>query len=297
MSGFWSGFIIVITAGMILACLVLLFANAKGVPGETGEHVWDDDLREFNNPLPRWWLNLFVLTIIIATVYLVLYPGLGNLAGRLGWTSTQQMQADLGRITAKRTAAFAALAGKDIPALAHDASAQALGRGVFLGNCAGCHGADGHGAIGFPNLADNDWKFGGSPEQIVASITKGREAQMPALNGTLSPEALQALLDFVPYWSDPALSPARREAGLKQFATSCAACHGADGRGNILIGSPNLTDDIWLYGAGREKVRQAILFGRHGQMPAHENILSPDEIRVVAAYVYGLSEHAETPAP
>lgn len=291
MSPFWSAFVIVISVAMMIACLWLLFANAKGVPGQTGEHVWDDDLREYNNPLPRWWLNLFVLTVLFAAGYLAFYPGLGNLSGRLGWTSRGQMEADLARITASRHAAFKALDGKSIPELAQDPAALSLGRAVFMANCAGCHGADARGAIGFPNLTDGDWKFGGTPEAIVASISHGRTAVMPPLNGTLSAQELQDLIDFVPFWSDDTLPVRKREAGLKQFAARCSGCHGADGRGLTALGSPNLTDDIWLYGSGREKVRQAILFGRSGQMPAHEQLLDADEIRVVAAWVYGQSTH------
>jgi len=296
MSAFWSIYIIVITVAMMIGCLLLLFANARGVPGESSDHLWDEDLRENNNPLPRWWFNLFVLTVLFAAGYLLFYPGLGNLSGRLGWTSTKQMQAGLDELTARRRAVYATLAGKDIPALARDPAAQSLGRAVFLGNCAGCHGADARGALGFPDLSDNDWLFGGTPEAIVASITHGREAQMPAFNGILSAQAMQALIDFVPYWSDAKLSANKRAAGMQQFASTCAACHGADGHGNQTLGAPNLSDDIWLFGGTPERVRETILFGRRAQMPAHESILSADEIRVVAAYVYGLSNAAAAPA-
>ncbi len=289
MSAFWSDWVIVITFAMMGGCLWLLFGNSRGKPGESTDHVWDDDLREFNNPLPRWWFNVFVLTVIFGAGYLAFYPGLGNLGGRLGWTSTKQMQAKLDELTARRHAAFAALAGKDIPALAKDPSAQSLGRAVFLGNCAGCHGADARGAVGFPNLTDKDWLYGGSPEAIVETIAHGRHGIMPPIGLGLTADARQALLDFVPFWSDTTLDPAKREAGMRQFAITCAPCHGADGKGNQALGSPNLTDDIWLFKGGREGVGDTIMKGRQSTMPAHENILTPDEIRVVAAYVYGLS--------
>lgn len=289
MNSFWSTFVIVITVAMFIGCLWLLLANSRGVPGEVKDHSWDDDLQEYNNPLPRWWFNLFLLTLVFGAVYLVMYPGLGNLPGVLGWSKEKQMQADLDQLTAKRRAAFAALAGMDIPTLAKNPSAQSLGHSIFLNNCAGCHGADAKGAIGFPNLTDNDWLFGGEPDKIVESITHGREGMMPPFGAALSPEALNALLDFVPHWSDPTLSAEKREAGMKQFMITCAACHGPDGKGNQVIGSPNLTDDIWLFGGTREQVRETITNGRHARMPAHENILSADEIRVVASYVYGLS--------
>jgi cytochrome c oxidase cbb3-type subunit 3 len=296
MNSFWSAFVIVITVAMFIGCLWLLLANSRGVPGEVKDHVWDDDLREYNNPLPRWWFNLFLLTLVFGAVYLVMYPGLGNLPGVLGWTHTKQMQADLDQLTAKRRAAYAALAGMDVPTLAQNPAAQSLGHAIFLNNCAGCHGADAKGAIGFPNLTDNDWLFGGDPDKIVESITHGREGMMPPIGAALPPEALNALLDFVPYWSDPKLSADKREAGMKQFMLTCAACHGADGKGNPIIGAPNLTDDIWLFGGGRERVRETLTAGRHAKMPSHESILSPDEIRVVASYVYGLSHPAGSTA-
>jgi len=291
----WHWFVIIITAAMLAGSLWLLFANARRRPGDSAEdtgHVWDGDLRERNNPLPRWWLNLFVLTVVFAVAYLALYPGLGNYAGRLGWTQQNQVQAALAAINDRRATLYAQFHGRDIAALAGDAAAQSLGRETFLRNCAGCHGADARGALGFPNLADADWLYGGRPEDIVASITGGRRGTMPPFNGALGPDTLKALIDFIPRWSDPGLPAAARASGLKQFAVTCAACHGADGRGNPALGAPNLTDDIWLYGGSAEHVRETILFGRTGGMPPHADLLSPDDIRLVAAYVYGLARPA-----
>jgi cytochrome c oxidase cbb3-type subunit 3 len=296
MTPFWNVFVIVVSIAMMIACLWLLFANARGTPGENTGHVWDDDLREYNNPLPRWWLNLFVLTVLFAAGYLAFYPGLGNLAGHLGWTSTGQMEADLARLTERRSAAFAAFKDKDLPALAQDASALSIGRAVYLGNCAGCHGTDAQGAIGFPNLADADWKFGGEPDAILHSIARGRIGQMPPMGAALTPEGLEALVSFVPFWSDSSLAPAVREAGMKQFMVTCAGCHGAEGKGLAVLGAPNLSDDIWLYGGGRDRVRAIIQNGVRGEMPAHETILTADEIRVVAAYLLSLSKPAATVA-
>lgn len=294
MSAFWHWFIAIITVGSLVAYLWLLFANASRKPGEAEDtgHVWDEDLRERNNPLPRWWLNLFVLTVVFAFGYLVMYPGLGNWAGTLGWTQRGQVQAALDDVAARRAGLYAQFQGRDVAALAADPAAQSLGREVFLRNCAGCHGADAAGAIGFPNLTDADWLYGGDPDTIVASITNGRHGAMPAFNGGLTPEALKALTDFVPRWSDASLNPGVRADGLRQFAITCAACHGADGRGNPALGAPNLTDGTWLYGGNVEQVRETILFGRGGTMPAHATLLSADDIRLAAAHVYGLSRHA-----
>lgn len=294
MSPFWHWFIIVITVGSMIGSLWLLFANARARPGETEDtgHVWDDDLREKNNPLPRWWLNLFVITVVFGAGYLFLYPGLGNYAGRLGWTEQKEAAADLAQVHARREALYARFAGEDVAALAQDPAARALGRDVFMANCAGCHGADARGALGFPNLSDNDWLYGGQPENIVATITNGRRGAMPAFNGVLPKPAVDTLVAFVPRWNDPTLDAGTRAAGLAQFAVSCAACHGPDGHGNPLVGAPNLTDAIWLHGGTPAQVRETVLFGRNSNMPAHAEILSPDEIRFVAGYVYGLARTA-----
>lgn len=290
MSHFWSWLVVAITVASLIGAMWLLFANARGKPGEadTG-HVWDDDLREYNNPLPRWWLNLFVITTVFGALYLAFYPGLGNFAGKLGWTSQKQLQQKLDAFKAQRDRQFAAFRDRDVASLSADPGARALGRGIFLNNCAGCHGADATGALGFPNLTDKDWLYGGTPEAIVASVTGGRNGQMPAFNGSIDAETVDALVRYVAHWDDPKLDAATRERAQKQFAITCFACHGPDGHGNPLIGAPNLTDGIWLHGGTRERIRETILFGRKSAMPAHEKILTPDEIKLVAAYVYGLS--------
>jgi cytochrome c oxidase cbb3-type subunit 3 len=292
MSAFWHWFVIVITVASMLGCLWLLFANARTTGGDDTGHVWDDDLRERNNPLPRWWLNLFVLTVVFGAGYLVLFPGLGNFAGTLGWSQRGQAQAALDAVNARRGELYARFRGHDVAALAADPAAHAVGRELFLRNCAGCHGADARGAIGFPNLADHDWLYGGTPETILASITGGRRGAMPTFNGALPADAVKVLAEFLPRWSDAHLDAGTRAAALRQYAITCAACHGADGRGNPALGAPNLTDDVWLYGGSRDQVRETILFGRAGNMPAHGDLLSADDIRLVAAYVYGLSRPA-----
>ncbi len=294
MSPFWHWFVVVVTLASLAGCLWLLFGNARRAPGESEDtgHVWDGDLKEYNNPLPRWWLNLFVLTVVFALGYLAMYPGLGNYAGRLGWTQQRQAEAGLDAVRESRAALYAQFAGRGVAELARDPAAQPLGRELFLKNCAGCHGADARGAVGFPNLADADWLYGGQPEAIVASVTHGRHGVMPPFNGALQSDAVQALVAVVTRWSDPALDAGTRAAGMRQYGVTCAACHGADGRGNPAIGAPNLTDDVWLYGGTPERVRETILFGRTGGMPAHGELLSADDIRLVAAYVHGLSRPA-----
>lgn len=290
MSAFWHWFVIVITVVSILGALWLLFSNARGkMSTEDTGHVWDDDLREYNNPLPRWWLNLFVITVVFAIGYLVIYPGLGNFAGKFGWTSDKQLDERLSEVRAKRDALFAQFRDQDAGALASNAAALSLGRDVFLNTCAGCHGANAQGAIGFPNLTDGDWLYGGSPDAVLASITYGRNGMMPAFNGAIDAATVDALVSTVTHWNDPKLDAAVREKGMAQFNITCVACHGAEGKGNPLLGAPDLTDAVWLYGGTRERVRETILFGRKGAMPAHEKLLGADEIKVVAAYVLSLS--------
>jgi len=291
MSAPWHWLIIIITIVSIVGCLWLLFANARGTPGEdTTGHVWDETLREYNNPLPRWWLNLFVLTIVFAAGYLIFYPGLGNFAGSSGWTQEKQLAERLDEVKAKRQAVYAALGERDVAALARDPAVLSLGREVFLNNCAGCHGATAQGALGFPNLADKDWLYGGTPEAITTSIRDGRRGMMPPFNGVIDGPTADALVATVQHWSDSGFDPAKREIGLKQFNLTCAACHGTEAKGNPLLGSANLGDSIWLHGGGSEQIRHSILFGRQSNMPAHKEILTPDDIRVVAGYVYSLSQ-------
>ncbi|MGH8517754.1 MAG: cytochrome-c oxidase, cbb3-type subunit III [Panacagrimonas sp.] len=298
MSTFWHGFVIVLTLLGIFGCLWLLFTQSRGKTGPETTHVWDDDLTEYNNPLPRWWLNMFILTAVFGIGYLVFYPGMGNLAGRFGWTSEAEMRAELDRITARRQEQFARLSGRSVEELSHDAGAQALGRSVFVNNCAGCHGTDARGAIGFPDLTDADWLYGNQPEIVLASIEKGRNGQMPGFNGALDVSKLDALLAFLPYWADPELEASVRGDGLQAFSGTCSGCHGADGKGNVALGAPNLTDEVWLWGGRREQIRTTILFGRANHMPSHGKLISGDEARVVAAYVLSLSEApAEGAAP
>ncbi len=289
MSGLWHVVVIVLTIASIVGCLWLLFGNARGKPGEgTTGHVWDDDLRELNNPLPRWWLNLFVITIIFGIGYLVFYPGLGNFAGVTGWTQHDEMRAHLDAVRQRRQSLYASLGDRDIVALAADSAVRPLGREVYLNNCAGCHGADARGAIGFPDLTDDAWLYGGSPEAIVASIGNGRHGVMPHFNGMLDAQTADDLVDTLLNWHNPRFDAKRRERAMQKFSMVCAACHGSDAGGNMALGAPDLTDADWLYGGTRDAVRHSILFGRSGNMPAHRDLLGEDDLRVVSAWVYGL---------
>ncbi len=296
MSAFWTGFIAVLTLGNIAACWWLIRWTAKPRPNEaasseTTGHVWDEDLTEYNQPMPRWWLILFYITIVFAVVYLVLYPGLGSYAGLLGWSQYSEYEAEVQAAKERLDPLYADYASQTIPQLAKNESAMRTGQRIFANNCAVCHGSDGRGAKGFPNLADGSWLYGGEPDQIKQSVLKGREGAMPAFGSQFDEEQLTALTAYV-YELNGRDSPRSDlvEQGQQQFKTVCAACHGPEGQGNQQMGAPDLTDDAWLYGGDMATIRTTITEGRTGNMPAHEDLLGSDRVHVVAAYVYSLSQ-------
>ncbi|MDX1454386.1 MAG: cytochrome-c oxidase, cbb3-type subunit III [Gammaproteobacteria bacterium] len=296
MSTAWSLFITILTIGNIVACLWLLWWTSRDRPAETTEettgHVWDEDLEELNNPLPRWWLILFYITVVFGFIYLALYPGLGNFEGYLGWTQISQYEEESARIEAQQAETFARFAGLDIPAVAASAEANEIGSRLYANNCSVCHGADARGARGYPNLADDDWLYGGSPDAILHSIRKGRNGVMPALGSALGDQGVAEVAAYVQKLSGQALGPAAAPlaaAGEQKYQMLCTACHGADGKGNQALGAPNLTDDTWLYGGDFETIKTSIRLGRQNAMPAHDELLTDDEIRLIAAYIYSLS--------
>jgi cytochrome c oxidase cbb3-type subunit 3 len=293
----WSLFVIVLTIANILACVWLLRWTAKprsatekiGGGADTG-HVWDKDLREYNNPLPRWWLWLFYITVVFAIGYFVLYPGLGSFGGVKGWTSAGQYESEKAAAEAKANAYLAQFASMTVPQLAADPKAMTTARNLFQVNCAMCHGSDGGGAKGFPNLTDRVWQWGGDPDTVVQTITAGRIAAMPAWGPVLGPQGVDQAVAYVEQISGQPHDAALAAAGKTVFETNCAACHGVDGKGNPLVGAPNLTDDVWLYGGDQASLQQTLTAGRNGQMPAFGDRLGPERVRLLAAYAIHLSE-------
>ncbi|HXY96892.1 MAG TPA: cytochrome-c oxidase, cbb3-type subunit III [Steroidobacteraceae bacterium] len=290
MSPLTTTIVAVVTILNVLACAWLIWWTARRQPGEVAEgevkrHVWDGDLRERNNPMPRWWLILFFGTIVFALVYLLLYPGVTH--GTLGWTEDRQYREEMQRAERQYAPLYAAFADRSIVDLAKDPKAVALGRSLFATNCINCHGSDARGAPGFPDLTDNDWLYGGTPDDIVKSITFGREGVMPPLGAALGPQGVEEVVDYVLTLSGHTEPADKVEAGKARFAL-CAACHGPDGKGNPVLGSKNLTDDIWLYGGSVATLTKTVTEGRHGKMPAHQ-WLGDDRIRLLATYVYSLS--------
>jgi len=293
----WGIYVAVIVALNVGASAWLLYwARTKSVDTgaeETMGHDFDG-IEEYDLPLPRWWLWLFVGTIVYSVAYLVFYPGFGTFQGVLGWTQTGQHEAEVKEAEAKYGPMYAAWAAKPIADLARDQNAVATGQRLFANNCAGCHGADAHGGPGYPNLADTDWLFGGEPDTIKAGILGGRMGFMPAFAPALGgDQGVKEVVQYVLSLSGQQHDSALAEAGKARFNTICVACHGMDAKGNKAMGSPNLTDDVWLFGGSAEDIEFGLRNGRMGKMPAWADILGEQRVHLVATYVYSLSQDAK----
>ena len=293
LTSFWSGWIIVISLGSILGSFVLLSIVRKGqrFNSETTQTVGHefDGIEEYDNPLPRWWYWMFVLTVIFALGYLTLYPGLGNFKGVLGWTQESAYEREVAKAEAEFGPMFAQFSQTPIEELAKNDQAMRIGQRLFANNCAQCHGSAATGSYGFPNLTDNDWLYGGDAAAISQTILNGRIAAMPAWGAMLGEEGVHNVTQYVLNMSGREADADSAANGQQLYNTNCIACHGAEGKGNHLFGAPNLTDNIWLYGGSEQQIMQTIRNGRNGQMPAWEGILGKDKSHVVAGYVYSLS--------
>jgi cytochrome c oxidase cbb3-type subunit 3 len=289
----WALYVAGITIVGLVFCLVLLvIASRRKVMANdnTTGHVWDEDLRELNNPLPRWWMWLFVITVVFAAVYLAFYPGLGSNKGSLGWTSVGQYEAEQDKARAAMAPVYAKFTVMKAEQLAQDPTAMGIGGRLFLNNCAQCHGSDGRGSKGFPNLTDNDWLGAGTPEYIEKTITEGRIGMMPTMAAAVgSADDVKNVANYVLSLSSSAHNSAAAQLGKEKFVV-CAACHGPDGKGNPTLGAPNLTDKIWLHGWGEAAVVAMVTNGKNNVMPAQGRLLTPDQIHVLAAYVWNLSQ-------
>jgi cytochrome c oxidase cbb3-type subunit 3 len=297
MSTSWSLYIIIFVLLNIIGCAYFLFATAKQPKGETAGtlhgHIWDNDLQELNNPLPRWWLILFYLTIVFALAYLAVYPGLGNLSGALGWDSENAYIAEKKAFDEKYAAHYDQFLNTSATALAENPKAMKTARNVFLQHCAACHGADAAGAPGFPNLADSDWLYGNQASQIKTSIIQGRQGMMPGFTGQLDETQTQHIVRYIMSFTNRGgFDKTAINAGKQLFATRCAVCHGEAGQGNIQLGAPNLTDNVWLYGGDETALTESILKGRKGAMPTHKTLLSEGKIHLLTAYVLSVSNEA-----
>jgi len=290
-SDFWGVFIAVVTVVSIVACAVFLKTQSirpKGAVETTG-HRWDEDLAEYNNPLPRWWSWLFYITIAFGLLYLMLYPGLGSWKGTLGWSQLSQLEDEQRDAERQYGALYQKFAALEVDALSRDAEALAVGQKLFLNNCAQCHASDGGGSRGFPNLTDRDWLYGGDAKTIETTIANGRNGIMPPFGPALGDDKVKDVVHYVMSLSGGAADSIRVAKGAEVFKTTCAACHGVDGKGNKALGAPNLTDKIWLHGSGEPLIIETVTRGRNSQMPAHKDLLSETKIRLLTAYVLSLS--------
>jgi len=293
MSSGWSLWIIVLVVLHIIGYSYLLFSTSKmkskdQKEGETTGHSWDG-IEEYNNPLPRWWLYMFVLTIVFAIGYLILYPGMGNYKGTLNWTQENEWSKENEVVKASRQELFSTFIDKPIPEMIKDNKAMEIGERLFANHCSTCHGSDAQGAVGFPNLTDNDWLYGGEPETLVQTISSGRNGIMPAWGAALGDEGVKQVAAYVREFSEKGQEPALVAEGQKKFAMFCVACHGADAKGNHLMGAPNLTDSTWLHSYDSAMIETILMQGISGKMPAHNELLDDGSIKVLAAYVYSLS--------
>jgi len=296
----WSTYIALVTIVGIVWCIWLLFSQLKvkvklnpdGEVADTG-HVWDGDLRELNNPLPRWWMWMFLISCIFSLVYLVLYPGLGSFPGILGYSSDGALMTSMTTANDELKPVYAKYVKMDIEQVAGDPKAREMGQRLFLNSCAQCHGSDAGGSKGFPNLTDHDWLYGGSPENIKTTITNGRGGVMPPFP-QLDSRQIVDVANYVRSLSGLPVDEFKKTRGEEVFKSNCIACHGADAKGNIALGAPNLTDMTWLYGGSEAAIVETVTKGRMAMMPAQDKVISPEKIQLLTAYVWGLSSNTQS---
>lgn len=294
----WSWLIGVVTVVSIIALIIftLKLSGRKKKPGEQVEsvgHTWDEDLYELNNPLPRWWKNMFLITLGWGLVYLFLYPGLGSYAGYLGWSQQSRYEAEIADAETEYGPIFARFMNEDLANLVTNQEALTIGKRLFSTYCTTCHGSDAGGAHGYPDLTDNDWQFGGDPESIKISILDGRQGIMPPWELILEAEGVADVTEYVKQLSGRESNGPAAVRGRDIYMTNCAACHAADGTGNPMFGAPDLSNDIWLYGSSEMAILESINKGRMGNMPPHREFLGEAKAHLLAAYVYSLSNQGD----
>jgi len=301
LSAGWGWYVAILTVLSLLLCLWMLRANRvkkenSGPADLHGHNEWDG-LREYDNPLPKWWSNLFYITIFFAFAYLLLYPGLIVSTGMLGWSTEKLYRDEVAMVSATIDPIFDAYAKQDVKTVSQDKGALQIGGRLFQSYCVQCHGTDMRGSKGFPNLVDNDWLYGGSPDVIKTTILEGRNGMMPAFAEQLKPDQITDVAQYVLSLSGRSTAKEAVARGETTFKTICAACHGPDGKGNQALGSPNLTDNVWLYGGSLATIVETVTKGRQGKMPAQKEMLGEARIHLLAAYVYAQSQEQAQSGP
>jgi len=298
MTAFWHWYIVILTVGTLVATVwFLIWTSRLKVPStreedgsETTGHVWDEDLRELNNPLPRWWLGLFWITVAFSIVYLILYPGLGRYEGLLGWSQEKQYEQEMLAARAAFDERFGRFSETSLTELAADSQAVEMGRNLFAHNCSTCHGSDARGAPGYPNLTDDHWIWGGAPDQIEQSVLQGRQAAMPGFGGALDDQQLARTATYVQQLAGRIVDETMAAAGRQHYQQLCIACHGPEGKGNPVLGAPDLTAGVYIYGGDLETVRETIRNGRRGVMPGQAELIGETRARLTAAWVLSLQD-------
>ena len=294
MPSFWHWFVALSTILFVVWCVWLVSWSAKQGPQDVSDedlvgHKWDGDLEEWNNPAPKWWLYLYFITIFWAVGYMIAYPGIGAFKGVLGWSQEGQYEQEMAAAAERYEPIYARFAAMDFEERSKDPDALKLGKSLYASYCTTCHGSDARGATGYPNLTDTDWIWGDTEQQLVSTLLNGRNAIMPQLGAALGGDAgIDNMVRYVRSLSGLAEADAGAQAMQPMFVALCSACHMADGSGNEMLGGQNLTDDIWLYGSEEADIRDTIVNGRNGVMPAHGNLLGENKARILAAYVYSL---------
>ncbi|RUU14521.1 cytochrome-c oxidase, cbb3-type subunit III [Mesorhizobium sp. USDA-HM6] len=270
----------------------------------TTGHEWDG-IKELDNPLPRWWVVTFYITIAWATGYTIAYPAWPMLTsatkGALGYSSRNEVKNEFAAADAAKAKYVAAVESKTVSEIAADDAlrqfAVAAGFAAFRVNCVQCHGSGAQGSSGFPNLNDDDWLWGGNAEQIQQTITHGirftsdpdtRVSEMPAFGDVITPEQITQVSAYVASLSGPVRDASLVEPGAKVFADNCVACHGENAKGNREFGAPDLTDAIWLYGPGETAIAAQVRAPKQGVMPAWIGRLGEIKVKELAVYVHSL---------
>ena len=296
MPAFWHWFVAAGTILFVLWCVWLIAWSAKHGPQNVADdqvvgHKWDGDLEEWNNPAPKWWLYLYFITIAWAIGYLIAFPGLGAWDGALGWSQEGQYEAETQAAATRYEPIYDKFAAMDFAELSMNPDANKLGKSLYASYCTTCHGSDARGATGYPNLTDNDWLWGSSEAAITSTLKNGRNGVMPAFAPALGGEpGVDNMIKYVQSLSGLVEADAASESAKPMFVALCSACHTAEGTGNQAVGAPNLTDDIWLYGSSADSIRTGLEQGRNNMMPAHGELLGENRTKILAAYVYSLSQ-------
>ncbi len=284
-SDFWSGWIVVLTiAGTIgLGWLIVGVYFSGDDHGDEATPVWDETLTEGSNPAPMWWFWMIFVSLIFSVVYLMLYPGLGSYQGTLQWSQGGEYEEKADRFEAAFADERARLSAMSLQDLQQHPKAMASARRIFDQHCSACHGPDAAGqASMFPDLTDDVWQWGGDSVQIERSIRQGRQAVMVGWASILGDPGVEQMADYVRLLQSDSVSGHPSHSSFTQY---CAACHGANGAGMAVLGGPNLTDSVWLYGDDDQALLQTIAEGRSGTMPAFQERLDDTQVLLLVAWI------------